>query len=338
VSAPELDPAGEPASPHGELTDGLADPRGIPRLGRQAEHDLLRAAGAHDLAWGRLYEGHVNALQLVARLGDDAQRLRAEHDAARGLLFGVWNTQAQDGVRIAMADADGVTLTGRKTFGSGAGRVRRAIVTAAWPDGRSQITLIPMDAVEAGIDPSFWKPYGMEDSDSYAVDFSGVRLRRDALIGAPGDYERAPWFTAGASRFVAVQTGGIERLVADFAEFLKRRNYAEDALQLARLGECVVDARTALLWTNACVAAWLAYDAEPSDAAETQLNTTVDAARNAVERVAFAVMERIERGVGARGLLESEPFMRRLRDLRMYLRQPAVDATLARVARASLPS
>jgi hypothetical protein len=49
-------------------------------------------------------------------------------------------------------------------------------------------------------------------------------------------------------------------------------------------------------------------------------------------------MERIERGVGARGLLESEPFMRRLRDLRMYLRQPAVDATLARVARASLPS
>jgi alkylation response protein AidB-like acyl-CoA dehydrogenase len=318
------------------LFSGLADARGVPRVGRQAEHDLLREAGAHDLAWGRLYEGHVNAIQLVARLGDDAQRQRAEADEARGLLFGVWNTQAHDGVRIATADADGVTLTGRKTFGSGAGRVARAVVTAAWPDGRSQITLVPMDDVEVGIDPSFWRPYGMEDSDSYAVDFAGVRLRRDALIGAPGDYERAPWFTAGASRFVAVQTGAIERLVRDFAEFLARRNYAEDSLQLARLGECVVDARTALLWTNACVAAWLDYDAEPHDDIEAQLNATVDAARNAVERIALAIMERIERGVGARGLLESEPFMRRLRDLRMYLRQPAIDATLLRVARDAL--
>jgi alkylation response protein AidB-like acyl-CoA dehydrogenase len=104
------------------------------------------------------------------------------------------------------------------------------------------------------------------------------------------------------------------------------------------LGECVVDARAALLWTNACVAAWVAYDDAPHDAAEAHLNTTVDAARNAVERIALAVMERIERGVGARGLLESEPFARRLRDLRMYLRQPAIDATLLRVARAAVPS
>ncbi len=253
------------------------------------------------------------------------------------MLFGVWNTQAADGVRIVEADAGGIALFGRKTFGSGAGRVKRAIVTAAWHDGSSQITLIPMDEVEVGIDPSFWRPYGMEDSDSYAVDFAGVRLRRDALIGAPGDYERAPWFTAGASRFVAVQTGGIEQLVIDFAAFLKRRNYAEDPLQLARLGECAVDARTALLWTNACADAWSRYDAQPDDAHEAQLHVTVDAARNAVERVALDVSERIERGVGARGLLESEPFPRRLRDLRMYLRQPAIDATLLRVARASLP-
>ncbi len=102
-----------------ELASGLADARGVPRLGRREEHVRLRAAGARDLAWGRLYEGHVNALQLIARLGDGAQRARAEADVAAGRLFGVWNTQAADGVRIAVADAGGVTLAGRKTFGSG---------------------------------------------------------------------------------------------------------------------------------------------------------------------------------------------------------------------------
>jgi alkylation response protein AidB-like acyl-CoA dehydrogenase len=134
-----------------------------------------------------------------------------------------------------------------------------------------------------------------------------------------------------------VQTGGVERLVADFAAFLKRRKYAEDALQLTRLGECVVDARTAVLWTSDCVDAWIAYDEHADESTEAHLHATVDAARNAVERVALAVSERIERGVGARGLLESEPFARRLRDLRMYLRQPAIDATLLRVGRGALP-
>ncbi len=158
----------------------------------------------------------------------------------------------------------------------------------------------------------------MEDSDSFAVDFGGVRLDRDDLLGAPGDYERSPWFTAGASRFVAVQTGGIEQLVADFGAFLRRREQHDDPIQLTRFGECVIAARTALLWTNACADAWMRYDALPGETTEAELLVTVDAARSAVERSALDVAERVERGVGARGLLETEPFARRLRDLRMY--------------------
>jgi len=336
----ELDPAlvrDRSGAGMGELAAGLADARGIPLGGRRDEHDRLRAAGARDLAWGRLYEGHVNALQLIARLGDEAQRVRAADDVAHGRLFGVWNTQAADGVRIVAADADSVTLAGRKTFCSGAGRVMRAMITAAWPDGAAQLVVVPMDRVDVTIDRSFWKPYGMEDSESYAVDFTGVRLRRSDLIGVPGAYERPPWFIAGASRFVAVQTGGVEQLVADFAAFVRRRRYHDDPIQLTRLGECTVAARGAVLWVHACADAWAAYDEHPHAANDAALLATVDAARYAVERAALDVAERIERGAGARGLLETEPFARRLRDLRMYLRQPAIDATLLRVARATLP-
>jgi alkylation response protein AidB-like acyl-CoA dehydrogenase len=296
----------------------------------------LRAAGAADLAWGRLYEGHVNALQLIARLGTERQRLRAEDDVAHGRLFGVWNTQAADGVHVTTVDSHGVAIAGRKTFASGAGRVARAVISVGCPDGSAQLAIVPMDRVHTTIDRSFWRPYGMEDSDSFAVDFAGVHLEADDLLGGAGDYDRSPWFTAGASRFVAVQTGGVEQLVADFGAFLRRRGAHEDPIQLTRFGECVIAARTALLWTHACVGAWMRYDEAPGEIVEAELLVTVDAARSAVERSALDVAERVERGAGARGLLESEPFARRLRDLRMYLRQPAIDATLLRVASSSL--
>lgn len=318
------------------LRTGLADAGGVPLIGRPNEHDQLRIAGAGDLAWGRLYEGHVNALQLIARLGTERQRLRAEHDVAHGRLFGVWNTEAADGVRAMAVDSRGVTLAGRKTFASGAGRVARAIISIGRRGEPSQLAVVPMDLVKTTIDRSFWQPYGMEASESFAVDFTGVRVQSDELLGSPGDYQRDPWFTAGASRFVAVQTGGMEQLVAGFGAFLRRREQHEDAIQLTRFGECVVAARTALLWTNSCVDAWMRYDLTPTEVAERELLLTVDAARSAVERSALDICERVERGVGARGLLETEPFARRLRDLRMYLRQPAIDATLLRVARSSM--
>jgi alkylation response protein AidB-like acyl-CoA dehydrogenase len=318
------------------LAGTLADARGVPRYGRRDEYERLRNAGADDLAWGRLYEGHVNAVQLIARLGTPAQRERADRDVTAGLLFGVWNTEAADGVRAAHADDAGIALAGRKTFASGAGRVARALITVAWPEGPRQLAVIPMDRVQIVIDRSFWKPLGMEASDSFAVDFGGVQLDCGDLLGVPGDYERSPWFTAGASRFVAVQTGGIERLVSDFGAFLRRREQHTDPIQMTRFGECVLAARTARLWTHACVDAWIAYDDAPVPANEADLLTTVDAARGVAERCALDVLERVERGVGARGLLESEPFARRVRDLRMYLRQPAIDATLLRVAWAVL--
>jgi alkylation response protein AidB-like acyl-CoA dehydrogenase len=318
------------------LQTALADPAGIPLCGRFSEHTLLWNAGYADLATGRLYEGHVNALQLIARYGTDAQRAAAVADTAGARLFGVWNTQATDGVGLASFDGDTVVLSGRKTFCSGAGRVTRALVTAAHADGTSQMIVVPMDRVAAGIDRAFWQPMGMEASDSFAVDFNGVRVERTACIGAPGDYEASPWFTGGASRFLAVQAGGIARLRDELAGFLLRRGMTGDAIQLARLGEISVALESARLWVDACARAWAGFDARPDDAARAALLTTVDGGRSAVENAALQVCERVERAAGARGLLEPEPFGALIRDLRMYLRQPAPDAALLRVAQAAL--
>lgn len=64
-----------------------------------------------------------------------------------------------------------------------------------------------------------------------------------------------------------------------------------------------------------------------------RLLVQVDAVRLATEDACLALLEACERAVGARGLLEPWPFSRLIRDLRMYLRQPAPDAARLRLGR-----
>jgi alkylation response protein AidB-like acyl-CoA dehydrogenase len=313
----------------------ISDARGVPCAGRAAEIAALREVGAREPSLGRIFEGHLNGAQLVARCGTPAQRATAARAVAAGALFGVWNTSDDaDPVRIER-DGDGLLLRGAKTWASGAGSIDLPVVTASWPDGGVQMCLLRMNAVAARIDPSGWQPLGMAGSDSFRVAFDGVRLAAGDLIGDPGDYERAPWFLAGALRFVAVQVGIVERIVAETVRYLRERQRGGDPFQTARVAEMRLAAHTALLWIDAGTAAWCAFDAEPSAATRTAVSDTVDMARTVVERCALDVSERAIRSVGARGLVAPEPFAALVRDLQMYLRQPAPDAALLRIGRAA---
>ena len=129
----------------------------------------LAAIGRGSLVVGRLYEGHVNALQLIQRFSTPAQRDRAARDAARGHLFGVWNTEAANGLRL-VGDADRLRFVGSKTFASGLGHVSRALVTAAreGPAPGWQMILLPTDEHRPREDRAFWKPLGMRSSGSVA--------------------------------------------------------------------------------------------------------------------------------------------------------------------------
>jgi alkylation response protein AidB-like acyl-CoA dehydrogenase len=311
------------------------DDRGVPLAGRDAETAALRRAGARNPSLGRIFEGHLNGVQLVARCGTPEQRAAASDDIASGRLFGVWNTHDEDDRLRIERHAGGLRLRGGKTWASGAGSIGRPIVTGAWPDGSVQMIVLRMDEIAARIYPSEWRPLGMHDSDSFRVGFDGVVVESRDLLGAPGEYERQPWFLGGALRFAAVQTGIVERLYAASVAYLCERGRAEDAFQTARVAEMKIALHTAGHWLAVGAAAWRAFDAEPTDASAAELLDVVDMARTVVERVALDVIERAVRSVGARGLIEPAPFAGLVRDLQMYLRQPAPDAALLRVGRAA---
>ena len=296
---------------------------------------VLAAVGGADLALGRIYEGHVNGLLLVQRYGSAEQVKRLAADVRKGMISGVWNTGKPELLKL-MADGEGFRFEGEKNFATGAAFVQRPIVTAEIEGRGWQMCLLRMDELATSIDRSFWHPMGMESSESYGVDFTGGRLRREDLIGGPGDFYCDPMFRGGAARFAAVQAGAVMRLHAMFAEWLDEMRRGDDPYQVARLGEVAISAQEAAMWVEKAAAVSEESFYRTDKAHVERMIECANMMRVAIERIGTSVMQRVTAGVGAHGLLQPARFERVIRDLTMYLRQPAPDATLAAIGRSSL--
>jgi alkylation response protein AidB-like acyl-CoA dehydrogenase len=288
---------------------------------------VLRAIGGADLSLGRLYEGHVNAVQLVHAYGTDRQRETLSRDLAAGCLMGVWNTEPSPGMTVTPAD-DGAVLTGAKVFASGAGRLDRVLITARDPDGRKRMILADVAGMADRADNRGWAVRGMRGTMSGRFDFTGMTVPAAALIGGADDYEREPRFSAGAWRFTAVQLGAVEALLRLLRDHLVTTGKGDDPVQRLRFGRCVAATRSAGLWVER--AAQLAQG-EVADAIPMVLMT-----RGIVEEAGLAVMEAAARGVGTASFFDGDPIDRITRDLGLYLRQPVPDQARDRAAAAWL--
>ena len=296
---------------------------------------LLKIIGRGNLSVGRIYEGHVNALQLILQWGSPAQIEAAATDVQDGCLFGVWNTEApNDG--LTLEEVAGGTqrfrLSGAKTFASGASIIQRVFANAAMLGGW-QMCLVPLDRVKVECDTDSWQPLGMRATESIRVNFDGVELDRAALIGEPGDYLREPWFSGGAIRFAAVQLGGAEAIAEASRHFLQQENRIEDPHQAIRAGEVAALLETGNLWLEGA-----ASRAEVAAFCPDELAAYAGLMRRTIERIGLEVIEHAVRSSGARALLRPNSLERLVRDLAMYLRQPAPDFVLERAGKYTLKS
>ncbi len=311
----------------GWLTAPLPEALGGRGLCEPARVDALRARltaiGRDDLAVGRLYEGHVNALALILRYADGPSLERLARDTREGHLFGVWNTEPTEG---GLGLDAGGGLHGVKSYASGAGFVTRPLVTARIADGRRLMLVMRL---EPGVraDLSAWRAHGMRASATGTVDFSGLGLADGTVIGAPDDYWQQPFFFAGAWRFLAVQLGGIEAVVETHRAHLAAAGRAGDPHQQARFGRAMMALETSrLLVTRA------ARLAVAEAATAERIIAYVNLVRAAVEAAGLDAIALAQRSIGLAGFLETHPLERRMRDLATYLRQPAPDAALTGMA------
>lgn len=284
---------------------------------------VLTAVGAGSLPLGRVYEGHVNALGLLRRLGGPSQKALLEPEARAGTLFGVWNTDDRAApLRLERDGMGGGVLRGRKILASGAGWVERPLVTAATPEGA--VMVLPRLPRGERADLSSWQASGMRASATGAVELEGLVVTEAEILGAPGDYLRQPHFSAGHWRCLAVQTGGMMELLSLLRAHLVGAGRDGDAQQRARVADCAIALETARLWVER--AARLA--AEPLEEEADAVVGYVNLARGAVERGAARMIEDVQRSVGLVGLMRPHPIERLSRDLATYIRQPAPDYAL----------
>lgn len=284
----------------------------------------LHGVGRCDLPLGRLFEGHVDAMQIVTRYGAPGQ-VEALRGAVRaGARLGVWNADlAGEPLRL-----EGDVLAGGKSFASGAGLLTHALVTADTPGGR-QLLLIGLAEAPPQIDRDWWRTLGMQRSETHRVRWSGVRLPPEALIGSPGDYAREPWFSGGALRFVAVQAGGVAALFDRTRDHLVTAGRADDPFQAARLAELFTLAQGAADAVRHAAHAWFADENGDEDRL-----AHVAAARLQVAEAAERALATAQQAVGLQGLFLAHPLSAVVADLTVYLRQPAPDAQRLRVGRA----
>jgi alkylation response protein AidB-like acyl-CoA dehydrogenase len=282
---------------------------------------LLRQLGAGSLAVGRIIEGHVNALQLICRYGEDAHIVRAASDAEQGHLFAIWNTEPPPGVRLSESGR----LIGQKFHVSAAGYATRPLITVDHPN-RSRLLLLSLKPGErATLDPH--SMHGMRATQSGAIDLTGYHPQQGDWIGQDGDYLREPIFSAGAWRALAVMVGGITALVDELRGQLRARGRDAAPHQAARIAGALIAQETAALWARKA-----AVLAESGNASPADITGYVALARRAVERAAQEAIALTQCALGLAALMEGNPAEGLMRDLATYLRQPALDEALDEAA------
>ncbi|MGI4797017.1 MAG: hypothetical protein ACRYG8_23795 [Janthinobacterium lividum] len=290
---------------------------GTEPVGAEAVLALMLALGRGNLAVARLIEAHVNALRLIVLFGDKRAVEAAVADARAGHLFGLWVT---DGRRALVAD--GERLSGQKGPCSGAGHCTRALVTAEAGDG-VRMAVVALSGAEAVVPVQGMQ--GMRGAANGVVDLDGATVRD--WVGIAGDYLMEPDFSCGAWRASAAAAGALAGLVEAVGEGLRRKGQTEAPMQLARFGEMVTARETARLWVER-----MAEVAEGNEASEAEKVATVNLGRGAVERACLDGIRLAQRSMGLGAFVAPNPVERMVRDLGIYLRQPAPDAVLLEAA------
>ena len=201
----------------------------LPGQGRTARRfALLAQVSAADLSLGRLVEGHLDALAILAEAGRPA----------RPGSYGVWAAERPGGAlraRDAGEGHGGWLISGTKPYASGAGALDRALVTAITAEGPRLFDVdLGRGASSDGGDvlsvvADSWPAVGMADSLSGAVRFGDVRVDGTAAVGPPGFYTDRPGFWAGSAGVAACWYGGADGVLRALTATLRRADPASPA-------------------------------------------------------------------------------------------------------------
>ncbi|EKT4459970.1 TPA: acyl-CoA dehydrogenase [Pseudomonas putida] len=282
----------------------------LPGHGRTLERwrALARVAGC-DLGLAKLYEGHTDALAILAECG------AAQH--AHDGIWGMWAAEPPDArAHIVARHGERVQLQGRKAWCSGALQIDRALLTA-WENDQPQLVAIELSHPSQRIQAEQWQAVGMASTASVTIEFDNSP---GLAIGTPGQYLSRPGFWQGGAGIAACWYGAAEALAGYLREHCnKPRPDPHADAHLGAVDAALYGARAAL---REC-AAWI--DQHPQDDASFEVRRT----RAQIEQAVEQVIQHVGRALGATPFCRSSHFARLSADLPVYLRQSHAERDLA---------
>ena len=340
-------------SPHQWLRDLSAlslDQLALPGGGSTLQRwQMLAAVAACDLSLAKLFEGHTDALAIIAELGSDGMPMQVRESAgvsARDTsaktaddlspsqsLWGIWAAESRlSKVTYEHGAAEPgngeVRLFGTKTWCSGAAHITHGLLTAWGVDGIGpQLVSVNLNQPGLNIDSTAWRAVGMSGSHSVDVAFDGAVAH---MLGKPGDYLNRPGFWHGGAGIAACWYGGALGLGRALQQAVKQTPAAfRSPFQMASLGKVDLTLHsTALLLREA--AQWI--DAHPLDNAQ----AVALRVRLAAEECARRVLDEAGRALGPTAFCRDAKFARAAADLPVFIRQSHGERDFAALAQSAI--
>lgn len=298
----------------------------LPGAGGTLERwQALSLVSRHSLSLAKLFEGHTDAVAILHELGHE--------NYSESAVWAMWAAEEPD-KRVVIENiggGDDITLSGTKSWCSGAMDADYALLTAWFPDQQhSQLVAVAMNHPHISISTDRWHAVGMADTLSAEVRFHSTPAK---LVGVPGDYLNRRGFWHGGAGIAACWYGGTLAVADSLLSSVKgmSQDHPGIAYRSASLGQTD--------WTLATVrsllresAAWI--DAHPNeDAMAIALRL-----RQAAEAAANQVLIETGRALGATPFCREPSFARAAADLPVFIRQSHGDRDDAALAMAVIAS
>lgn len=306
----------------------------LPGQGRTLERwRLLAAVAERDLGLVKLFEGHTDALAILAELRagsppsgsrwgvwaaeapDMHLRIESRKDPAESREDPAGGTPGMEPDELSMEPGE-VNLFGTKSWCSGAASLTHALVTCRDSAERPRLVAVSLDQPGVRMSTRNWHAVGMASTASAEVHFERVRAH---LVGAPGAYVSRPGFWHGGAGVAACWFGAARMLARYLHAAAKEKRDGHRAAHLGAV-DVALDGAAAVLRETA---AWI--DRNPrADPIRPALR-----ARLHVEQAASTILDHVCRALGAGPLCRNEAFAHCVADLPVFLRQSHAERDLA---------
>lgn len=288
-----------------------------------AELALVRTVAQADSSVGRIFDGHLNAVERLAVQGP-AELVESELEAVRAgeLRGGVWGGDPAEGEgepASVVTHGREAVLRGVKTFCSGAGGLHRALILAR-PETSGPPLSVWVDLTDEGveIDTSWYRSHGLRASVSHRVVFHDVPIL--ATLGGAGSIAAQPWFARDALRTAASWAGMADAAVGGaLGELAGRAD--RGPLESLAAGHILTAHRTISVWIDA---AGQAMDEPGPDLPAVALH-----GRAAIADACRSLLDQAARACGSRPFAHGGTLDRARRDLEVFLLQHRLDPLLA---------